>query len=314
MYDIIFSYAVQDKFIAEALCRHLEEHSLKCWCSHRDSVLGTAPTNSFQDVLSPSSVIILLYSASSNNSTDVLSDVSAAIRSGCTIIPFRLDHSVPCKKLSDALGDVQWLDGTSGTLEENAQALSSYIRMLIPGVKSNPVLVSKKSSTISVPKNPLLIIITIAAIAAILLLFTKGKSPEQTTSETSITATQPTVQTTVPAETEPTAVISEIDYLAGTYCGTLENGIPHGEGTLTWPEGYYEGSFSDGYPCGSGTFYFSDGGSLQGNSWAYGTTEPYLIPGFYQGMLLNNQAAGYGILSFQYDACYQGTFMEDHLW
>ena len=114
----------------------------------------------------------------------------------------------------------------------------------------------------------------------------------------------------LPEETMPWAV--ELNHLGGAYQGAVVDGQPHGAGTLIWQEGCYDGNFSMGYPSGTGIFTFSDGSSIQGADWGYGSSESHLIPGDYQGMLLNGQAAGYGVLSMPYGGVYQGTFRDNH--
>ena len=143
-------------------------------------------------------------------------------------------------------------------------------------------------------------------------LFAKPDKPavSNSTKHTEIIQTLPP-EIAVPA-VPITPISAEFSHLGGTYKGSVVNGQPHGKGTLTWQEGCYDGNFTMGYPSGLGSFTFSDGSSIQGDSWDYGTSESHLIPGNYQGMLLDSQAAGYGTLSTTYQGVYQGTFMNDY--
>ena len=109
----------------------------------------------------------------------------------------------------------------------------------------------------------------------------------------------------------PTMPVFEIEYLGGTYRGTLKDGMPHGEGVLELFDGIYTGSFVDGYPCGHGDFSFYNGTTVSGNNWDYGTIELDTLLGYYTGMLLDSKANGYGTVEFKYSAFYQGTIKDN---
>lgn len=103
-----------------------------------------------------------------------------------------------------------------------------------------------------------------------------------------------------------------IDNMGGTYRGELQNGKPHGEGTLTLSEGTYTGSFVNGYPKGTGVFTYSNGKSVKGDNWSYGSIYVDLLMADYSGMLLDGKPAGYGTLYFDYGAQYTGTFRNEY--
>ena len=56
-----------------------------------------------------------------------------------------------------------------------------------------------------------------------------------------------------------------IEYEDGTYTGEVVGGVPHGQGTLTFPDGEkYIGEFKDGNYHGQGTYTWSDGSRYVG--------------------------------------------------
>ena len=60
-----------------------------------------------------------------------------------------------------------------------------------------------------------------------------------------------------------------IEFEDGTYVGEVKDGLPHGQGTLTWPDGTeYVGEFQDDLFHGQGTMTRSDG-SVQTGRWEY---------------------------------------------
>ena len=51
----------------------------------------------------------------------------------------------------------------------------------------------------------------------------------------------------------------------GKFIGEIENGIPNGQGTVTWTEhGKYVGEYKNGERNGQGTFTWNDGGKYVG--------------------------------------------------
>lgn len=316
MHDIVMICSIQDKFIAEALCRHMEESGLKCLCCHRDFTFSVNRSSVFPDVLSAASAVVFLYSASANHSEEVMSALQAALHSGHTVVPLRLDHSVPDKRLSDCLQPAQWLDATNGSLEENSQALSSYIRMLLPNANTPRDAVHIHAQPNSGHKKWLIIVILIILIAAGMLLFRNHHDDVQQETSAPQYLTIPSNDNTLSDEAdtpseEPAMPTFEIEHLGGTYIGTLKDGIPHGEGILELNEGTYTGNFADGYPYGHGEFKFYNGATVSGDNWDYGTVELDTLLGSYSGMLLDSEANGYGTVDFKYGAIYQGTLMKN---
>jgi hypothetical protein len=49
------------------------------------------------------------------------------------------------------------------------------------------------------------------------------------------------------------------------YEGQVEDGLPHGQGKMTDPDGTYEGQFQDGKPHGQSKYIYPDGGSYEGH-------------------------------------------------
>lgn len=66
------------------------------------------------------------------------------------------------------------------------------------------------------------------------------------------------------------APVVTIEYWEGTYTGQLKDGIPHGKGTLVWPDGRgkYEGEWFEGNWHGEGTYTHADG-TVESGRWEY---------------------------------------------
>ena len=138
------------------------------------------------------------------------------------------------------------------------------------------------------------------------------------TSEPMITET---VVTSEPKATEPVvteAPIATINYWDGIYTGTVNMGIPDGEGTLIWDGGSFEGEFRNGYPEGEGTFYYDSNSDIApvSGQWSYGEAMLEYESGMwegdryaqYTGMLLQSVPCGYGNIDLYEGNSYSGTF------
>ena len=312
MQGVFLTYSHQDKFIADAICRHLEANGITCISSRNAPQTEVSQTNAVTEALRGCTAMVLIYSASSGQSENVIRDISCALRAGCTIIPFRLNNAPMDKKLEAMLGSAHWLDASEGSLQTNMEALCNYIKVVQPAdiaVRQKPVP-AKTDSNLKKILLPAVIIILILTVLLKACGSFDGSGQNNFIPTETTAATTPTETETVPETTA--APMFEVDCLGGTYFGTIAEDLPHGEGTLRWTNGYYEGSFINGYPSGSGTFYFSDGTTAEGNEWSYGSTELDMLLGYYSGMLLDGQAVGYGTVSFKYGAMYEGCFLQGY--
>ena len=152
----------------------------------------------------------------------------------------------------------------------------------------------------------------------------------------------PKLEVTIPEETKPekkpiltgemvllpeSLPMQSFDYLGGSYEGQTQNGVPHGQGTLTWEGCTYEGSFADGYPAGKGTATIRVNGAdtaLTSDSWTYITeTVQVEIPcdwmnetkreniGTYTGLACDGGIrCGWGVLEFTAGSSYAGVFRQ----
>ena len=109
------------------------------------------------------------------------------------------------------------------------------------------------------------------------------------------------------------------DVLGGSYSGAKSNGVPNGQGTLTWGDSYYVGNFKNGYPYGTGIFYYADCSYLKGNDWDWTTNmcdswvpERQGADMYYTGMTLNGESCGYGMLEFTAGGTFEGEFYDGY--
>ena len=103
------------------------------------------------------------------------------------------------------------------------------------------------------------------------------------------------------------------------YVGEIEQGLPNGQGTLTYPDGTkYKGGFKDGKFCGQGTIKYFDGRKYVGQ-WKNGKyngrgTFTWKDGDKYEGEYKDNVKHGQGILSRFRGSTYKGELKDGKQW
>ena len=77
-HDVFISYPSKDKPVADAACATLESSGVRCWIAPRDVSPGVAYAESLVNGLSNSRLMVLVFSANSNRSPQVLREVERA--------------------------------------------------------------------------------------------------------------------------------------------------------------------------------------------------------------------------------------------
>lgn len=110
-YDVFISHSSQDKVIAERICEYLEENNIKCWIAPRDIPGGLPYARGIFQGIEESQVLLLVFSASSNRSRHVESEIDQAFNKGKVIIPFRIEDCPMSDMLSYYMGVSHHIDG-----------------------------------------------------------------------------------------------------------------------------------------------------------------------------------------------------------
>ena len=122
--DVFISYSSKDKQAADAACAALEAANLRCWIAPRDILPGADWNASIIDALDRCHVLVLIFSASANESPQIRNEVVHAVQRGVSVIPFRIEDIAPAKALAYFMARVHWLDALSPPLEKHLQRLA----------------------------------------------------------------------------------------------------------------------------------------------------------------------------------------------
>lgn len=107
--DVFISYSSKDIEWADEICKTLETESLNCWIAHRDINPGEDWAESINNAIKESSVFVLVFSQNSNQSVQVIKELTLAVNNKCIIIPFKVDSCHPTGSMEYYLSDTHWM-------------------------------------------------------------------------------------------------------------------------------------------------------------------------------------------------------------
>jgi hypothetical protein len=142
-HDVFISYSTKDKTVADAVCAKLESQKIRCWIAPRDVPAGQPFAASLVKAIRASSVIVLILSQGSNQSTHVLREVGEAVDSGIPILPLRIEDVNPTEELHYYIKSIHWLDAMSPPLERHLEKLTGSVQALINVREQSPLTTDK---------------------------------------------------------------------------------------------------------------------------------------------------------------------------
>lgn len=130
-HDVFISYSARDKPVADAACATLESNGVRCWIAPRDVQPGIAYAESLVSGLSNSRLMILVFSANSNRSPQVLREVERAVSKGLPILPFRIEDAPMSQEMEYYIASQHWLDALTPPLECHLARLCESVKALL---------------------------------------------------------------------------------------------------------------------------------------------------------------------------------------
>lgn len=223
-HSVFISYSSQDKKVADAVCATLEHRKIRCWIAPRDVLSGIPYAEALIDAIKGSSIMVLVFSSSSNDSPQVMREVERAVDKGIPIIPFRIENVIPSKAMEYYLSAPHWLDAITPPLEKHLGKLADTVQALLAEVEKPSDEEEEKAKTTTAPDTKAvsggrrkglyitagIVVIALIIVGIILAVGGSGGDDEEsglasgpTPGETSTAATTTTTGTTTPA-TSPT--------------------------------------------------------------------------------------------------------------
>jgi len=142
-HDAFISYSSHDKAVADAATALLESRGIRCWIAPRDVTPGMDWGSEIIDAINGARVMVLVYSASANESGQIRREVERGVHKGIPIVPFRIEDVPMSKSLEYFISAQHWLDALTPPLENHLQRLAEAVKALLridsPGAAEGPV-------------------------------------------------------------------------------------------------------------------------------------------------------------------------------
>ena len=120
---VFLSHSSADSKLAYAMCDYLEKKGIRCWIAPRDIPGGVKYGKSIIMGVKTCKIMVVLFNNNANASEGVETEVERAFHYKLTLIPFKLDQTIPSDSLEFSFGSFQWLDATKGNPEDHFDLL-----------------------------------------------------------------------------------------------------------------------------------------------------------------------------------------------
>jgi hypothetical protein len=130
--NVFVSYSQPDRECALEMVGHLEARGIPCWIAPRDITPASDWAAEIIDAISSARAMILVLSASSNDSPQVRREVERAVHKQLVILPFRIEDVRPSKSLEFFLSTQHWMDAFPPPREPYYARLCSFLKAPAP--------------------------------------------------------------------------------------------------------------------------------------------------------------------------------------
>ncbi len=127
--QVFISYATEDRRIATATCRSLEDTGIDCWIAPRNVNPGESWPAAVTSAIESSRVMVLVLSSAAVRSDDVVREMTLAAQERIAILPYRVDEVPLTGAFKYYLNPQHWLDASSYPLsQQHLAALERALR------------------------------------------------------------------------------------------------------------------------------------------------------------------------------------------
>jgi hypothetical protein len=130
-HDVFISHSTKNKAVADAVCATLENAAIRCWIAPRDVQFSRPFPGEITRAIKESKAIVLIFSADSNNSPQILRELQLAADARLHIIQFRIEDVAPNDDLQFYLSSLQWFDAMTPPLDEHLGRLAIALQDIL---------------------------------------------------------------------------------------------------------------------------------------------------------------------------------------
>lgn len=137
-HDVFISYSSRDKAAADAIVNALESAGVRCWVAPRDILPGRTFGAAIIDGLNASKVMLLVYSAHSNASQQVMREVERAVNRSMPVVPVRLENVPMSGDMEYFMSSAHWLDALTPPFESHVERIRAAVESLLSAGAGQP--------------------------------------------------------------------------------------------------------------------------------------------------------------------------------
>lgn len=126
-YDVFISHSSKDKAIADAVTAVLEQAKIRCWIAPRDIRPGDSWGGAIVKGIEICRVMVVVFSAQSNSSKQVMREVERAVQHDIVVVPFRIEDVQPTRDMEYFLSSTHWLDAVSPQMDAHLKELETTV-------------------------------------------------------------------------------------------------------------------------------------------------------------------------------------------
>jgi hypothetical protein len=128
---VFVSYSQSDREPAFGIVSRLEGAGIDCWIAPRDVTPAADWAAEIVEAITAARVMVLVFSASTNDSPQVRREVERAVHHRVAVLPFRVADVLPSKSLEYFLSSQHWLDAFPPPLEPHYTRLIDHVRVFL---------------------------------------------------------------------------------------------------------------------------------------------------------------------------------------
>jgi hypothetical protein len=128
---VFVSYSQADREPAFGIVARLESCGIDCWIAPRDVAPAADWAAEIVDAIAAARVMVLVFSASTNDSPQVRREVERAVHRRVAVLPFRIEDVLPSRSLEYFLSSQHWLDAFPPPLEPHYARLADYLHSFL---------------------------------------------------------------------------------------------------------------------------------------------------------------------------------------
>ncbi len=144
---VFVSYSQSDREPAFGIVSQLEGAGIDCWIAPRDVTPAADWAAEIVEAITGARVMVLVFSASTNDSPQVRREVERAVHHRVAVLPFRIADVLPSRSLEYFLSSQHWLDAFPPPLAPHYTRLIEHVRAFLG--TGNPTLAATGSYSAS---------------------------------------------------------------------------------------------------------------------------------------------------------------------